>query len=122
MSNMGSDPDYITRNGINYRKDGYAFCDRCGSGAVVNRLCLKCDVKPTEEDVKVAEKIKYLCYWPRMEPMKGFFDGRPEKFDTERAAQVIAAMREPALHCDGCGKCLDCLRRERGREQDGKRE
>lgn len=107
------DDEYTLKNGINYRADGFAFCDRCGSTQVVNHLCLKCDVTPTEMDQTIASEIRSRCYSPRQAPMKGVFDGRPEKFDVDRAARVIAAMREPILQCGACGKCLDCIRRER---------
>jgi hypothetical protein len=105
--------EYSMRDGINYRADGHAFCDRCGSVNIVNRLCIHCDVKPIAQDIKTADEIRKHCYRPRQEPMRGFFDGRSEKFDDTLAARVLAAMRVPAVsHCSGCGACLDCIRRE----------
>ena len=47
--------EYVLKNGINYRADGYAFCDRCGCNQIVNDRCLKCDVTPTEADQKLAD-------------------------------------------------------------------
>lgn len=87
--------EYVLKDGINYRADGYAFCDRCGCNQIVNNRCLKCDVTPTEADLAVAAEIKSRCYSRRQEPMRGFFDGRPENFDTERAARILAAVRLP---------------------------
>ena len=87
--------EYVLKDGINYRADGYAFCDRCGSNQIVNKRCLKCDVTPTDADLAVAAEIKNRCYSERQEPMWGFFDGRSENFNTERAACILAAMRLP---------------------------
>ena len=54
--------EYALKNGINYRADGYAFCDRCGCNQIVNDRCLKCDVTPTEADRKLADEIRSRCY------------------------------------------------------------
>ena len=105
--------EYTLKYGINYRADGFAFCDRCGKTQIVNRLCIHCDVTPTKDDALAANEIRKYCYSPRMEAQRGLSDGRLEKFDAPLAARVIAAMQVPTTaHCNGCGGCLDCIRRE----------
>jgi hypothetical protein len=86
--------EYALKNGINYRADGYAFCDRCGCNQIVNDRCLKCDVTPTEAYRKLADEIRSRCYRTSTGRIPGCYDGRPESFDTERAARILAAMRE----------------------------
>ena len=96
--------EYITRNGINYRvdvdlgsplgdKNGYAFCDRCGRRPIINDKCLYCDVQPTAEDRNLAHELKAQCFNQREERQPGFRDARPESFDEEKAARMLAAMR-----------------------------
>ena len=92
--------EYTLKDGINYRADGYGFCNRCGQSQIANRLCLHCDVKPTSDDMKTADDIRKHCIDSRL------------GFSPVLAARIIAATRVPALHCGGCGKCLDDIRRE----------
>jgi hypothetical protein len=92
--------EYTPTDGIKYHADGFAHCNRCGSIRIVNRLCVFCDVEPSKGDTDTAEAIRKHCDL-------GVSHGGV-------VARIIAAMRVPPLHCGGCGKCLDCLRRERG--------
>jgi hypothetical protein len=89
----GGASEYVLRNGINYRADGYAFCDRCGRRPIVNDKCLNCDVRPTEADRELAHEIKQACFSPRQEREPGFRDFRYESFDEETAARILAAKR-----------------------------
>lgn len=85
--------EYTTKNGINYREDGYAFCNRCGRRPIVNDKCLYCDVQPTEEHRRLARDLKTFCFSPRMERQPGFSDARYESFDQDLAARILAAER-----------------------------
>ena len=86
-------PEYTLKNGINYRGDGFAFCDRCGKVPIVNDKCLYCDVQTTDEDHALAAELKYHCFNSRQEQSPGFCDFRREGFDIEKAARIIAARK-----------------------------
>jgi hypothetical protein len=86
--------EYTTKNGINYRNDGYAFCGRCGRTPIVNDKCMYCDVQPTERDLALAGVLKSYCFNPRRERQPGFSDARYESFDTELAARILTAERK----------------------------
>jgi hypothetical protein len=86
--------EYTKRNGINYREDGYAFCDRCGSRPIVNDRCVWCDVEPTDSDTAMAEELKRWCFNPSRAHQPGFCDAKPEYFDTDLAARMLAVRRQ----------------------------
>ena len=73
--------EYALKNGINYRVDGYAFCDRCGCNQIVNDRCLKCDVTPTEADRKLADEIRSRCYRTSTGRIPECYDGHPQSFN-----------------------------------------
>lgn len=85
--------EYTTRNGINYREDGYKFCDRCGRVPIINDKCVFCDTPADMADREVAQTVMEHCFTARREPMRGFFDGRPEEFNAMLAARIIAILR-----------------------------
>lgn len=92
--NFGASNEYtLSESGILRREDGFAFCGRCGRTPIINDKCLNCDVQPTSNDRGLAETLKRYCYSERQERQPGFVDFRPEKFDIERAAKVIAAWK-----------------------------
>lgn len=83
--------EYTLRGGIQYRADGYAYCDRCGAVPIVNGKCLACDVQPTEADTALADKIGRNCFHPRRNI--GLRAVEYERFDSDMAARIIAAMK-----------------------------
>lgn len=85
--------NYEIRNGVAYRDDGHRFCDRCGSSVIVADRCVRCDVTPTDADRALAAEIMGHCYRERQAAQPGLSDGRPEHFNSELAARIIAAAR-----------------------------
>ena len=86
--------DYETVMGINYYNDGtFAFCDRCGKSPIINHKCLYCDVRLTDHDIELARELTRYCFHPRQGAIPGSFNGRPEKFDMDMAARIIAVRK-----------------------------